>query len=88
MSDEVTAERAVGDHGAGDGAEEAAARRAELMDQAREAVQGRPELEELLERVSALDTMDLPHHVAELDAVHRVLRDVLAAAGRNDAPAS
>lgn len=63
-------------------------RRAELVRQAREATQGRPELAELVDRVEALEGVDLAHHGEELDAVHRALREALAAAGREDSGSS
>lgn len=58
---------------------------AELAARAREVCAGRPELLGVLERLDALDRVDLAHRPAELDAVHRVLREALANAGREDA---
>lgn len=65
---------------------EAEHRREELVGRAREAVTGRPDLEAALERLEAVDGLDLEHHVDALDAVHRALREALASAGRDDAP--
>lgn len=64
------------------------ARRAEIVRQAREATEGRPELADLIERVEALEGVDLQHHGETLDAVHGALREALAGAGREDSGTS
>ncbi len=54
----------------------------DVVARAREACVEQPELTEVLERVLRLDEVELARRPAELDAVHRVLRETLANAGR------
>jgi hypothetical protein len=49
----------------------------ELIARARESAAGHPELEDALNRLDALDELDLDHHPAEFDAIHRALRAAL-----------
>ncbi|MET0822229.1 MAG: hypothetical protein ABWY58_14795 [Aeromicrobium sp.] len=44
---------------------------------------GHPAIDEALERLERLDDVDLSLHVEEFDAVHGVLRESLANAGRD-----
>lgn len=50
---------------------------ADLLALARETAAGHPGLEEALSRIDALDELDLEHHPAEFDAIHRALRAAL-----------
>lgn len=54
---------------------------AELLARAREAAAGHPGLEDALRRLDALDSVDIDHHPAEFDEIHRALRAALADAG-------
>lgn len=54
----------------------------ELLARAREAAAGHPGLEDALRRLDALDDVDLDHHPAEFDAIHRALRAALSDAGQ------
>jgi hypothetical protein len=58
---------------------------ADLLARARESAAGHPGLEEALDRIDALDDVDLDQHPAEFDAIHRALREALTDA-RTDAP--
>jgi len=58
----------------------------DLLARAREAAAGHPGLEDALRRLDALDDVDLEHHPAEFDAIHRALRAALADAGQEQAP--
>ena len=53
----------------------------DLLAQAREAAAGHPGLEDALRRLENLDEVDLDHHPAEFDAIHRALRAALTDAG-------
>lgn len=44
---------------------------------------GHPAIDEALERLERLDDVDLSLHVEEFDAIHGVLRESLAHAGRD-----
>ena len=46
---------------------------------------GHPAIDEALERLERLDDVDLSLHVEEFDAIHGVLRESLAHAGRDGA---
>ena len=46
---------------------------------------GHPAIDEALERLQRLDDVDLSLHVEEFDAIHGVLRESLAHAGREPA---
>ena len=54
----------------------------ELLARAREAAAGHPGLEDALQRLEALDDVDLDEHPAEFDAIHRALRAALSDAGQ------
>lgn len=50
---------------------------------------GHPEIDEALERLDRLDDREITSHPEEFDAIHRVLRESLANAGRDgDIPES
>jgi hypothetical protein len=49
----------------------------DLVARARESAAGHPALEDALNRLDALDELDLDHHPAEFDAIHRALRAAL-----------
>jgi hypothetical protein len=50
---------------------------------------GHPRIDEALSRLDGLDDLEITEHPDEFDAIHRVLRESLASAGRDgDAPAS
>ena len=46
---------------------------------------GHPAIDEALERLERLDEVDVSLHVEEFDAIHGVLRESLAHAGRDGA---
>jgi hypothetical protein len=50
---------------------------ADLLERARIAAQGYPELEDVLRRLDALDELDVEHLPGEFDAIHRLLRAAL-----------
>ena len=50
----------------------------DLLSRARAAAAGHPGLEEALNRLDALDDVDLDQHPAEFEAIHRALRAALA----------
>jgi hypothetical protein len=47
---------------------------ADLLERARAAAAGYPELEDVLRRLDALDQLDPEHLPGEFDAIHRLLR--------------
>lgn len=48
---------------------------------------GHPRIDEAVSRLAGLDDLEITHHPEEFDAIHRVLRESLASAGRDgDAP--
>jgi hypothetical protein len=48
---------------------------------------GHPRIDEALDRLAGLDDLEITQHPEEFDAIHRVLRESLASAGRDgDAP--
>jgi hypothetical protein len=51
---------------------------------------GHPRIDEVLSRLDGLDDLEITQHPDEFDAIHRVLRESLASAGRDgdslDAP--
>jgi hypothetical protein len=50
---------------------------------------GHADIDEALERLDRLDDLEITSHPEEFDAIHRVLRESLANAGRNgDIPES
>ena len=50
---------------------------------------GHPDIDEALGRLEALDDLEITSHPEEFDAIHRVLRESLANAGRDgDIPES
>jgi hypothetical protein len=50
---------------------------------------GHPRIDEALSRLDGLDDLEITQHPDEFDAIHRVLRESLASAGRDgDAPDS
>lgn len=50
---------------------------ADLLERARAAAAGYPELEDALRRLDAMGEVDLDHLPAEFDAIHRLLRAAL-----------
>jgi hypothetical protein len=50
---------------------------ADLLERARAAAAGYPELEDVLRRLDALDGLDVEHLPGEFDAIHRLLRAAL-----------
>jgi hypothetical protein len=50
----------------------------DLLSRARAAAAGHPGLEEALNRLDALDDVDIDQHPAEFEAIHRALRAALA----------
>ncbi len=46
---------------------------------------GDPTIDAALERLDTLAARPVHEHPAELEAIHRVLRDALSSAGRDDA---
>ena len=50
----------------------------DILSRARAAAAGHPRLEEALNRLDALDDVDLDQHPAEFEAIHRALRAALA----------
>jgi hypothetical protein len=50
---------------------------ADLLERARKAAEGYPELEDVLRRLDALDELDVEHLPGEFDAIHRLLRAAL-----------
>lgn len=50
---------------------------ADLLEQARAAAAGYPELEDVLRRLDELDELDVEQFPAEFDAIHRLLRAAL-----------
>jgi hypothetical protein len=46
---------------------------------------GQARIDEALERLAQLPDLDITSHPAEFDAVHRILRESLAGAGRDEA---
>jgi hypothetical protein len=50
----------------------------ELVARARESAAGHPALEDALRRLDALHELDIDHHPAEFDAIHRALRAALS----------
>ncbi len=55
---------------------------ADLIARARAAAAAHPDLEDALNRLDALEDIDLDQHPGEFDAVHRALRDALEDAGQ------
>ncbi len=50
---------------------------------------GHPRIDEALSRLDGLDDLEITGHPEEFDAIHRVLRESLASAGRDgDTPDS
>jgi hypothetical protein len=47
---------------------------------------GHARIDEALERLERLDDLDISLHPEEFDAIHGVLRESLANAGRDEAP--
>lgn len=45
---------------------------------------GHPRIDEALERLDRLDDLDITQHPDEFDAIHGVLRESLANAGRDE----
>lgn len=45
---------------------------------------GHPRIDEALERLDGLDELEITTHPEEFDAIHRVLRESLANAGRDE----
>lgn len=45
---------------------------------------GHARIDEALERLSGLDQLEITSHPEEFDAIHRVLRESLANAGRDE----
>lgn len=50
---------------------------ADLLERARAAAVGYPELEDVLRRLDAMDELDVEDLPAEFDAIHRLLRAAL-----------
>ena len=50
---------------------------ADLLERARAAAVGYPELEDVLQRLDAMDELDVEDLPAEFDAIHRLLRAAL-----------
>lgn len=50
---------------------------ADLLERARAAAAGYPELEEVLRRLDAMGDFDVEHLPAEFDTIHRLLRAAL-----------
>ena len=50
---------------------------ADLLERARAAAAGYPELEDVLRRLDALDEFDVEHLPGEFDAIHQLLRAAL-----------
>jgi len=50
---------------------------ADLLERARAAAAGYPELEEVLRRLDDLGELDVEHFPGEFDAIHRLLRAAL-----------
>jgi hypothetical protein len=50
---------------------------ADLLERARAAATGYPELEDVLRRLDALDQLDPEHLPGEFDAIHQLLRAAL-----------
>lgn len=50
---------------------------ADLLERARAAAAGYPELEDVLRRLDALDQIDPEHHPGEFDTIHQLLRAAL-----------
>lgn len=57
-----------------------------IVDVAPEPVEptGHPRIDEALERLDGLDRLEITSHPEEFDAIHRVLRESLANAGRDE----
>lgn len=47
---------------------------------------GHPRIDEALERLHRLDELEITAHPEEFDAIHGVLREALANAGRDEGP--
>ncbi|MCW2800415.1 MAG: hypothetical protein JWQ70_1887 [Aeromicrobium sp.] len=47
---------------------------------------GHPRIDEALSRLDGLDDLEITQHPEEFDAIHRVLRESLASAGRDGDP--
>ncbi|EFQ83938.1 hypothetical protein HMPREF0063_10654 [Aeromicrobium marinum DSM 15272] len=45
---------------------------------------GHPEVDEALDGLRDLDTVEVTEHAARFDRVHGILRDILSTAGRED----
>ncbi|MGI9084789.1 MAG: hypothetical protein ACR2FE_05795 [Aeromicrobium sp.] len=58
-----------------------------VLAEAREMAAGHPGLESALQRLDALDDVDLDQHPGEFDAIHRALREALTDAGGTAADA-
>lgn len=65
---------------------ENAERARDLLERARELVADHPELATVLDRLDALDDVDLARHPEVFDEAHQALRRALAGAGRPDTP--
>lgn len=63
-----------------------AERARDLLERARELVTDHPELSTVLDRLDALDDVDLSRHPEVFDEAHQALRRALAGAGRPDTP--
>jgi hypothetical protein len=50
---------------------------ADLLERARAASAGYPELEDVLRRLDAMDQLEVEHLPGEFDAIHRLLRAAL-----------
>lgn len=50
---------------------------ADLLERARAAAVGYPELEDVLRRIDAMGELDVEHLPGEFDAIHRLLRAAL-----------
>lgn len=57
-----------------------------IVDAVREVAEptGHPRIDEALERLDGLDELEITSHPEEFDAIHRVLRESLANAGRDE----